>query len=258
MESTLMRPKPFCRVKNLHVSFHGRTVLREINLTLSASGIAVLVGPSGSGKTTFLRSLNRLNEHYPGYSGSGKIELELSGSMQDIYHPGLEVTALRRQVGMVFQTPNILPVSIAQNINLPLKLVTGLDKAEREKRLVEVLQEVHLWSEVKDRLKENASRLSGGQQQRLCLARVLALNPRILLLDEPTASLDFKASRRIEDLLIELQDRYQIIAVSHSLRQARKIAGQILVMAEGEIAHLLKKEQFENPETLQKLLENIF
>jgi len=258
MEPTLMKHKPFCRAKNLQVSFHGRTVLQDINLTLSDSGIVVLVGPSGSGKTTFLRSLNRLNEHYPGYLGSGTIELELSGSIQDIYHPNLEVTELRKQVGMVFQTPNVLPVSIAQNINLPLKLVTGLDKVEREKRLVEVLQEVHLWDEVKDRLKENSSRLSGGQQQRLCLARVLALKPKILLLDEPTASLDFKASRRIEDLLIELQDRYQIIAVSHSLRQARKIAGQILVMKEGQIEHLLKKDQFEDPEMLQKLLEEIF
>lgn len=258
MESTLTKLQPFCTIKNLQVSFHGKTVLREINLTLSQRGIVVLVGPSGSGKTTFLRSLNRLNEHYPGYSGNGRIELELSGSLQDIHHPDLAVTTLRRQVGMVFQTPNVLPVSIAQNINLPLKLVAGLDKVEREKRLVEVLQEVHLWNEVKDRLKENSARLSGGQQQRLCLARALALKPEILLLDEPTSSLDFKASRRIEDLLIELQDRYQIIAVSHSLRQARKIAGQIIVMAEGEIAHLLKKDQFEDPETLQKLLENVF
>lgn len=258
MEATRMKHKPFCIIKNLHVSFYGRTVLQKVNLTLNDGGIIVLVGPSGSGKTTFLRSLNRLNEHYPRYSGSGKIELELAGSMQDIHRTDLEVTELRRQVGMVFQTPNILPVSIAQNINLPLKLVTGLDKREREARLIEVLQEVHLWDEVKDRLKENSSRLSGGQQQRLCLARVLALKPKVLLLDEPTASLDFKASHRIEDLLIELQDRYQIIAVSHSLRQARKMAEQILVMKEGQIEHLLKKEQFDDPEMLQKLLGEIF
>lgn len=253
-----MKHKPFCIVKDLHISFHGRTVLQKINLTLNDSKIIVLVGPSGSGKTTFLRSLNRLNEYYQGYSGRGEIELDLSGSMQSIHHPQVNVTELRRQVGMVFQTPNVLPVSIAKNINLPLNLVTDLDKVGREKRLVEALQEVHLWDEVKDRLKENASRLSGGQQQRLCLARVLALKPKILLLDEPTASLDFKASRRIENLLIELQDRYQIIAVSHSLRQARKIAGQIVVMAEGQIAHLLEKEQFESPDMLQKLLEEIF
>ncbi len=258
MEPAPMKHKPFCNIRNLHVSFHGRTVLQKINFTLNNKGILVLVGPSGSGKTTFLRSLNRLNEYYPGYSGGGKIELNLSGSMQDIHCPNLELTELRRQVGMVFQTPNILPVSIAQNVNLPLKLVTGLNKAERKERLIEVLQEVHLWDEVKDRLKENSSRLSGGQQQRLCLARVLALKPKVLLLDEPTASLDFKASHRIEDLLLELQDRYQIIAVSHSLRQARKIAGQILVIKEGQIEHLLNKEQFGDQEMFQKLLNDIF
>ncbi|MDX2479181.1 MAG: ATP-binding cassette domain-containing protein [Desulfuromusa sp.] len=227
-------------------------------MTLCNAGIVVVVGPSGSGKTTFLRSLNRLNEHYSDYAGSGQIQLNLNGTMQDIYHPTAQLTKLRRQVGMVFQTPNVLPTSIAQNIYLPLKLVTGLDKTARESRLVEVLQEVHLWDEVKDRLRENASRLSGGQQQRLCMARALAVKPQILLLDEPTASLDFKTSQRIEELLIELQEHYQIIAVSHSLRQARAIAGQILVMKEGQIKHLLRKDQFEHPTMLQQLLEEIF
>ncbi len=258
MEPVMREQEPFCVIKNLQILFHGRAILQDINLTLSACGIVVIIGPSGSGKTTFLRSLNRLNEHYPGYSGSGQIELKLSGMMQNIQRAGLQINELRKQVGMVFQTPNVLPTSIAQNINLPLKLVSGLDKIEREARLVEVLQEVHLWNEVKDRLKENASQLSGGQQQRLCLARVLALKPQILLLDEPTASLDFKTSQRIEDLLTELQHRYQIIAVSHSLRQARKIAGQILVMKEGRVEHLLRKNQFEDPEMLQTLLDEVF
>ena len=258
MEPVMREQEPFCSVKNLQVLFHGRAILQDINLTLNARGIIVIIGPSGSGKTTFLRSLNRLNEHYPGYSGSGQIELKLSGMMQNIQRVDLQVNELRKQVGMVFQTPNVLPTSIAQNINLPLKLVTGLDKVEREARLVEVLQEVHLWKEVKERLKDNASQLSGGQQQRLCLARVLALKPQILLLDEPTASLDFKTSQRIEGLLTELQQRYQIIAVSHSLRQARKIAGQMLVMKEGRVEHLLRKDQFEDPEMLQTLLDEVF
>lgn len=258
MEPALRQQEPFCVIKNLQVLFYGRKILQNIDLTLTSGGIVVIVGPSGSGKTTFLRSLNRLNEHYPGFSGHGQIELKLSGPIEDINRDGLQITELRRQVGMVFQTPNVLPTSVAQNINLPLKLVTRLDKAEREARLVKVLQEVHLWDEVKDRLKENAARLSGGQQQRLCLARILALNPKVLLLDEPTASLDFKTSHRIEDLLLELQDRYQIIAVSHSLRQARKIATQILVMKDGRVEHLLNKEQFENSKVLQNLLEEIF
>ena len=257
MEPALTQQNPFCIIKNLHVLFYGKPVLQDVNLALTDCGITVLVGASGSGKTTFLRSLNRLNEYYPGYSASGQVELALSGTMKNIYQAGQQVTELRRQVGMVFQSPNVLPVSIAQNINLPLKLVTSLDREKREERLVEVLQEVHLWNEVKGRLKTKASHLSGGQQQRLCLARVLALQPKILLLDEPTASLDFKASGRIEELLLELRHRYRIIAVSHSLRQARSIAGQILVMKEGRIEHLLKKDQFKNSEMLQQLLEEI-
>ncbi len=258
MEPVIREQQPFCSIKNLHVAVYGRTVLQDINLTLNTRGIVVIIGPSGSGKTTFLRSLNRLNEHYPGYSGSGQIVLKLSGKMQNIQRADLQVNELRKQVGMVFQTPNVLPTSIAQNIKLPLKLVSGLDKAEREGRLVEVLREVHLWKEVKDRLKENASQLSGGQQQRLCLARVLALKPQILLLDEPTAALDFKTSQRIEELLTELQHRYQIIAVSHSLRQAKEIAAQMVVMTEGRVAHLLRKDQFEDPEMLQTLLDEVF
>lgn len=258
MEPVMREQEPFCIIKNLQVLFHSRAILQNINLTLNNHAIVVIIGPSGSGKTTFLRSLNRLNEHYPGYSGRGQIELKLSGMMQNIQSDRLPINELRRQVGMVFQTPNLLPTSIAQNINLPLKLVTRLDKTEREARLVEVLQEVHLWDEVKDRLKEKASQLSGGQQQRLCLARVLALKPQILLLDEPTASLDFKTSHRIEDLLTELQHRYQIVAVSHSLNQARRIAGQMVVMKEGRVEHLLRKEQFETPEMLQTLLEEVF
>jgi phosphate transport system ATP-binding protein len=258
MAPALRQKEPFCRIENLRVMFHGGMILQGIDLTLTDCGIVVVIGPSGAGKTTFLRSLNRLNEYYPGYSSSGRIELKLSGAMRDIHHPGLQVTELRRQVGMVFQTPNVLPTSIAQNIYLPLKLVTGLDKTEREARLVEVLNEVHLWNEVKDRLKENASRLSGGQQQRLCLARVLALKPEILLLDEPTASLDFKTTHKIEDLLTELQEHYRIIAVSHQLGQAIKIADQLLVMKEGRIEQLLNKDQFEDAEMFRNLLEDIF
>lgn len=248
----------FCKVSDLHVSFNGRAALHCLNLTFSDNGITVIVGPSGSGKTTLLRSLNRLNEHYPGYSGSGRVELNVSGTPEDINRTHIDITTLRRQVGMVFQTPNVLPTSIARNISLPLKLISTTNKQEREERIVEVLREVHLWDEVKDRLQADATRLSGGQQQRLCLARALALKPKILLLDEPTASLDFKAAQRIEELLLELQQQYQIVAVSHSLQQARKIAGQIIVMKDGRVEHQLEKNQFETSESLQQLLEKIF
>ncbi|PLY04381.1 MAG: phosphate ABC transporter ATP-binding protein [Desulfuromonas sp.] len=258
MEPTVTADKPFCLIADLHVAFHGRPVLKAIDLSLDSGGITVLLGPSGSGKTTLLRALNRLNEDFPGHLRSGRIQLRLAGELQEIHQPEISVTALRRQVGMVFQTPNVLPTSIQRNLLLPLKLVTDLDREEREARIEEVLREVHLWSEVKERLKESATILSGGQQQRLCLARTLALKPHYLLLDEPTASLDFKTSRAIEDLLLELQENYRIIAVSHSLRQARKIAGRIIVMKDGEIVHQLDREGIACPETLPQLLEELF
>lgn len=254
----IMNQSPFCAISNLHVAFHGRTVLHNLSLTLAGHGIKVIIGPSGSGKTTLLRCLNRLNEHYPGYSGSGQINLRLDASSEDINHSAIDLTTLRRRVGMVFQTPNVLPTSIVRNILLPLKLVSHLDKNTQEEQMVKVLQEVQLWNDVKNRLKDDARHLSGGQQQRLCLARVLALEPRMLLLDEPTASLDFKTSQRIEELLLELQEQYQIIAVSHSLRQAKALAEQLIVMKEGKIEYQLNKDQFENRTELQTLFEQVF
>jgi len=205
------------------------------------------MGTSGSGKTTFLRALNRLNEWYPKVQTTGRIVLDLAGEQSNIYDKKQSLTELRRKVGMVFQSPNVLPASIAKNICLPLKLVVDLDAAEIENRMVAALKEVHLWAEVKDRLREPASRLSGGQQQRLCLARTLALQPQVLLLDEPTASLDFKATQAIEELLLELKDRYHVVAVSHSLRQSRTIGQQVLVMNGGEIIQQLSPEDLEQP-----------
>lgn len=258
MEQIIRQPDPFCRIVDLQVAFYRHLILKRINLSFPADGITVIIGPSGSGKTTLLRSLNRLNEQFQGYSGCGDIELMLNGFHQEIHRPEVSVNELRRRVGMVFQTPNLLPSSIAHNILLPLKLVTQQDKSAREDRMHEVLQEVHLWDEVKDRLREEARRLSGGQQQRLCLARTLALKPEILLLDEPTASLDYKTSQRIEALLCELQHHYRIVAVSHSLRQAAKIAKEIVVMSEGRVVYQLKQEDFSSPHMLQQLLEEVF
>ncbi len=248
----------FCKITDLNVAFHGRKVLHNLNLSLPDSGITVIVGPSGSGKTTLLRALNRLNEHFPGYSGSGQINMSFSDTYQDINHSHMDLAALRRLVGMVFQSPNVLPTSIVRNIDLPLKLVTSMDKGARQERMVRALQEVHLWDEVRDRLKDSAQHLSGGQQQRLCLARVLALRPKILLLDEPTASLDFKTAQRIEDLLLELKQQYPIIAVSHSLQQTRRIADRIVVMKNGQVERQLDKPQCDDLEHLQLLLVQVF
>jgi phosphate transport system ATP-binding protein len=159
---------------------------------------------------------------------------------------------------MVFQTPHPLPTSIEKNLSLPLKLVLNVTSSQIGARIEQALTVAHLWSEVKNRLKEPALSLSGGQQQRLCLARALALEPEILLLDEPTASLDFKASEKIENLLSELKRDYTIVAVSHSIGQARRIADNILVMKEGKIVTALGAPQFQARGSLEDLLNEVF
>jgi phosphate transport system ATP-binding protein len=246
------------RVDHLSVSFGPRQVLQDINLSLEKGRLYVLVGRSGAGKTAFLRSFNRLNEYFPHCQTRGSLHLQLDTQWVDIYRDGPSVTELRRRVGMVFQTPNILPASIEKNLLLPLKLVVGLGKKDIPERVEWALRQVHLWEEVHDRLQTPAATLSGGQQQRLCLARVLALEPALLLLDEPTASLDFLASRKIEDLLLTLKEQYPILAVSHSLSQARRLGDEILVMKEGRLARILSRQDFQDKAMLEDLLEEVF
>jgi phosphate transport system ATP-binding protein len=158
---------------------------------------------------------------------------------------------LRRRVGMVFQTPNLLPTSIANNILTPLKLITNLDKAARKEHMHRVLKQTRLWDEVRDRLQTPALSLSGGQQQRLCLARTLALEPQVLLLDEPTASLDFRATRHIEELLLELAETYTMIIVSHSPGQAERLADAVAVFSQGRVVQELRKGEITRAELEQ-------
>lgn len=245
-------------VRDLAVSFAGRQVLHGLKLTLPDRRLTVIIGPSGSGKTTFLRAFNRLNEFFPSSATSGSLRLRLDGQWHELYRHDYPVTELRRCVGMVFQTPNLLPLSIEKNLALPLRLVLGAPRSEIPARLEAALQAAHLWDEVRDRLRAPALTLSGGQQQRLCLARVLALEPDLLLLDEPTASLDFRAAGKIEELLVHLKERYPILAVSHSLSQARRLADQVLVMKEGSIVSTLAGEDIRQPEVLPRLLDEIF
>jgi phosphate transport system ATP-binding protein len=242
----------------LHVSFRGKLILRGLTLAFPARTISVVIGRSGSGKTTLLRALNRLNECFPGCETSGTVNMRVADAFVDVYKSGLPLAELRRRVGMVFQAPNVLPVSIAKNLAMPLRLVLGLQKQEIPDRIEEALQSVHLWNEVKDRLKDQAITLSGGQQQRLCLARVLALQPDVLLLDEPTGSLDYRAAVKIEELLLDLKENYTIISVSHSLSQARRLADEVLVLKEGQIARTISSSQFREHEVLDDLLEEIF
>lgn len=245
-------------VAGLHVGFAGREVLHNLSAEFHRGRVAVILGRSGSGKTTFLRALNRLNECFPQSETKGSLRLKLQGDWWDIYRDAMPLTELRRRVGMVFQTPHLLPVSIVNNLALPVKLVLGLPRRDLPSRVEWALKEAHLWEEVKDRLAAPAHTLSGGQQQRLCLARLLALDSEILLLDEPTASLDFRASLKVEELLLSLKERYTVIAVSHSLSQARRLADEALIFRDGSVVQRLSRGDLQAPDTLQTLLEEIF
>ena len=244
-------------VRGLTVSFGGRTVLRDLDLSFEPRRITVLIGRSGSGKTTFLRSLNRLNDCFPGCAATGSVLLRLNGGTVDVLKAReADLPDLRRRVGMVFQTPNVLPVSIRRNFHVPLSLVTGLDRAGREERMAASLAQAQLWEEVRDRLDAPAASLSGGQQQRLCLARALALDPEILLLDEPTASADHHTTARLEETLQILKDRYTLVVVSHGLGQARRLADAVAVFREGRAETVRDPARIKEKGGLESCLED--
>jgi phosphate transport system ATP-binding protein len=245
-------------VQGLSVSFGTHQALQEIGVKFLAKRINVLLGRSGSGKTTLLRSFNRLNECFEGYRGAGSVKLTLGGIARPVEGPGaLPLSRLRQLVGMVFQTPNPLPVSIRKNMSLPLMLVAKLNKDEAEETMRHYLSEVGLWKEVADRLDRSALSLSGGQQQRLSLARALALSPEILLLDEPTASLDRLAASKIEELILELKERYSVIMVSHSLTQARKLADFLTVLTDGRVEETFSSSELPQGAEAEKFLEKL-
>ena len=181
--------QPMLEVRDLSVSFFDHVVLRDVNLVVPSGGIAVLVGRSGSGKTTLLRAVNRLNDEVPGCRTEGSVTLHLPGGVLNVFPGGggAALPELRRRVGMVFQTPQVFPVSVYRNLAVPLTVTMGCPRSELEDRVKAALERADLWGEVADRLDMSAERLSGGQQQRLCLARALALEPDMLLLDEPSS-----------------------------------------------------------------------
>ena len=205
--------------------YYGRQqVLHDINLQIQSNQITAITGPSGSGKSTFLMTLNRLWEEIEGCSITGNVTVELEGQMKNINSPTIPVRELRRKVGMVFQQPNPLPMSIYKNVAFPMRLAHINDKSRIGERVESVLRQVYLWDEVKDRLDNDGRLLSGGQQQRLCLARALVLNPEILLLDEPTSSLDPESCTAIEELLLTLKSQCTLIMVPHYHDQIKRIA----------------------------------
>lgn len=244
--------------RNLSVRFSGKVILDDINLALPHCRITVIVGPSGSGKSTLLRAVNRMNECFPNCRTEGGVVVTLDGQRGDIYKGFLPLPDIRRKIGMVFQSPGVLPLSIRKNLAMPLEVGIGMHGKGLSERIEWALLEAGLWDEVKDRLNDNALTLSGGQQQRLCLARVLALDPQVLLLDEPTVSLDFRAARRIEELLLRLKERYTILAVSHSLSQTRRLADRVCVLKEGRIVREVDKQRLEDGAVFQALVEEAF
>lgn len=242
------------QASHLTISFNEKIVVNDVSLSIPANQISVLIGRSGSGKTTFLRAFNRLNEEYSGCQNTGRLTIDLGNGLEDLANiGGGSLTALRLQVGMLFQTPNVLPVSIWRNIAMPLEKLTTLSRRAIEQRVKESLNDVGLWAEVGDRLHTSAARLSGGQQQRLCLARTLALEPKILLLDEPTASLDALSSKYIEQLLQRLTKQYSIIMVSHNLTQACRLANRLFIFDHGRKVTTLSQQDI----TEEKLAELI-
>ena len=247
---------------HVSVAFFKHAVLRDVSAVFPANRISVLVGRSGSGKTTLLRTVNRLNEEFPGCVTSGEVKVDFGQGPRDIYAKrggpagGLSLAELRLRVGMLFQKPNCFPVSVYRNVAMPLDLVAGTPTGEMPDRVRAALEAVGLWAELQDRLDAPAERLSGGQQQRLCLARLLALEPDVLLLDEPTASLDVHAAGGIEELLQNLASRYTIIMVSHELGQARRMADQTLICADGKIAGVFTDKADLDEDRLAELMQD--
>jgi phosphate transport system ATP-binding protein len=223
---------PKIRIERLSVQYSdGTESLRDISLDIAPNEISVLFGPAGGGKSTLLRALNRLNDLVPDVRMSGRIYLDGA----DIYAPGTDVVALRRRVGIVFAQPVPLPMTIRQNLAYGLELA-GVRHAGRLKQAAErALQLAALWDEVKDRLDEPAVALSGGQQQRLSLARVLALEPEVVLLDEPTSGLDPISTSKVEASLQEIKKHYTVVIVPHSVQQAARIADMAAFFLQGEL-----------------------
>ncbi|MDA8138714.1 MAG: phosphate ABC transporter ATP-binding protein [Desulfobacteraceae bacterium] len=235
-----MNPNTDCKIRLTDLSFYygPRRILDRINASFSEHALTTIIGPSGQGKSTLLTILNRLWEEIGGGRIQGKVEIRLDGHMVDIYRDLHPLDRLRRKVGMVFQEPNPLPMSIYKNVAFPLKLIGATkDWHAVEAKVQSALSQTFLWNEVKDRLHHDARTLSGGQQQRLCIARALMAQPEVLLLDEPTASLDARAAEVIEELLTRLKSTCTLIMVSHYLEQVRRVADQVMELTHGRLNH---------------------
>ena len=225
--------------KTLNLWYGEHHALHDVSLSVPEKSITALIGPSGCGKSTFLKTLNRMNDLIPGV----KITGEVNYKGQNILAPSVDVNALRREIGMVFQKPNPFPMSIYDNVAYGPRTHGVRGKAKLDDIVERSLRGAAIWDEVTDRLKKNALGLSGGQQQRLCIARALAVEPEVLLMDEPTSALDPISTSRIEELALELKERYTIVIVTHNMQQAVRISDQTAFFLLGELVECGSTEQ---------------
>ncbi len=244
-------PKIKLQAKNLDFYYGPNRALKNVTIDCHANKVTALIGPSGCGKSTFIRTLNRMNDLIPGTRVEGRILLD----GKDINDPDIDVVELRRRVGMVFQKPNPFPKSIFDNIAYGLRINGMKDKRKLEEITERSLRDAALWDEVKDRLDENAFSLSGGQQQRLCIARSLAVEPEVVLFDEPCSAIDPIATAKVEDLIETLQKSYTVVIVTHNMQQAARVSDYTAFMMLGELVEFDVTEKiFTNP--VNKLTED--
>lgn len=230
--------------ENLSLSYGEHEALKNVSAKISEKSITALIGPSGCGKSTFLKTLNRMNDLVDGVKITGTVRY--NGT--DIFSPALDVNELRREIGMVFQKPNPFPMSIYDNVAYGPRTHGTRSKAKLDEIVERSLRGAAIWDEVKDRLKKNALGLSGGQQQRLCIARALAVEPHVLLMDEPTSALDPISTSKIEELAIQLKEKYTIIMVTHNMQQALRISDKTAFFLLGELIEYSETEKlFSDP-----------
>ena len=222
---------PKIRVRNLDFFYGARQALFHVTMTVRAHTVTAFIGPSGCGKSTLLRCLNRLNDLVEGARLQGRIELDST----NVYDPGVDVNALRKRVGMVFQKSNPFPKSIYENVAYGPRLHGIRNRSLLDDLVMTSLQGAGLWDEVKDRLSHSALGLSGGQQQRLCIARALAVQPEVILMDEPCSALDPIATAKIEELIFALKDKYTVVIVTHNMQQAARVSDQCGFFLMGEL-----------------------
>jgi phosphate transport system ATP-binding protein len=226
-------------IEDLNFFYGSNHALKHISLPIYANEVTAFIGPSGCGKTTLLRTINRMYELYRGHRAEGQVRLD----GKNVLDPDVDVTALRARVGMVFQKPTPFPMSIYDNITFGIKLYEKLPRSILRERVEIALRRAALWDEVKDKLNHSGMSLSGGQQQRLCIARAIAVEPEVILMDEPASALDPIATAKIEELMDQLKERYTIVIVTHNMQQAARVSGYTAFMYLGELVEYGETEQ---------------